>query len=186
MAEDYAATDSRTAEVHAAASSQKAEDATAASNQRAEDPVTADRQKVALNILHTHMGWSTGAGLIPVPLADLAAITAVQLHLLRSLARLYGVAYQKNAAKLVIGGLVTGGGTYLAAGPISSLVKLIPVVGQVTGAVVLPAVAVASTYALGKVFIQHFESGGTFLNLDPDAVRRHYHREYESMHGATH
>ena len=37
----------------------------------------------------------------------------------------------------------------------------------------------ASTYAVGRVFIQHFESGGTFLTLDPDKVKAHYRAEFE-------
>ena len=32
----------------------------------------------------------------------------------------------------------------------------------------------ATTYAVGKVFIQHFESGGTFLNFNPDSVKEYY------------
>ena len=34
----------------------------------------------------------------------------------------------------------------------------------------------ASTYAIGRVFIQDLESGGTFLTLDPAKVER-YNRE---------
>jgi hypothetical protein len=32
---------------------------------------------------------------------------------------------------------------------------------------------------LGKVFIQHFESGGTFLTFDPMTVRAHFARLQE-------
>ncbi|MCI5165392.1 MAG: GTPase, partial [Candidatus Electrothrix sp. GM3_4] len=37
-----------------------------------------------------------------------------------------------------------------------------------------PATAEAVTYAVGKVFHQHFASGGTFLTFDPDKVREYY------------
>jgi hypothetical protein len=37
----------------------------------------------------------------------------------------------------------------------------------------------ASTYALGKVFIQHFESGGTFLDFDPEKVKEHFATLYK-------
>ena len=36
-------------------------------------------------------------------------------------------------------------------------------IGQSTGAITMPVIAGASTYAIYKVFVQHFESGGTFL-----------------------
>ena len=37
----------------------------------------------------------------------------------------------------------------------------------------MPVIAGAA-YAVGKVFIQHFASGGTFLTFDPEKVRAHY------------
>jgi hypothetical protein len=42
-----------------------------------------------------------------------------------------------------------------------------------------PAFASASTYAVGKVFIQHFATGGTFLDFDPDKVKAHFAAEVE-------
>jgi len=38
----------------------------------------------------------------------------------------------------------------------------------------MPVVAGAATYTGGRVFIQHFASGGTFLTLDPDKVTNYY------------
>ncbi len=51
---------------------------------------------------------------------------------------------------------------------------MIPFVGSTLGALSMPVMAGASTYAIGKVFIQHFESGGTFLTFDPKAVKDYY------------
>ena len=59
---------------------------------------------------------------------------------------------------------------------------MFPVVGTFLSTFVEPAAAAASTYALGHVFLQHFESGGTLLNLDPDAMRQHYYEEYRKRH----
>ncbi len=36
----------------------------------------------------------------------------------------------------------------------------------------------ASTYAIYKVFIQHFESGGTFLDLDPSKVKSYFSEQF--------
>ena len=35
------------------------------------------------------------------------------------------------------------------------------------------------TYALGKVFIQHFAAGGTFLSFDPEAVRDYFQTQLQ-------
>ena len=58
------------------------------------------------------------------------------------------------------------------------VLKFVPVVGSLLAAVSAPAFTGASTYALGRVFVLHFESGGTFLTLDPDKVRAHYEAEF--------
>ena len=49
----------------------------------------------------------------------------------------------------------------------------------------MPALAGASTYAVGKVFVQHFESGGTFLNFDPEDVRDYYAEQFEKGKAAA-
>jgi hypothetical protein len=36
-----------------------------------------------------------------------------------------------------------------------------------------------------KVFIQHFESGGTFLDLDPDKVREYFKAQFEEGRTTT-
>ncbi|MCP4106117.1 MAG: hypothetical protein GY749_11350 [Desulfobacteraceae bacterium] len=43
----------------------------------------------------------------------------------------------------------------------------------------MPVAASASTYALGKIFIQHFASGGTFLTFDPEKVKAYYAEMFE-------
>jgi len=48
----------------------------------------------------------------------------------------------------------------------------IPLLGQACAVLTMPVSGGAATYALGMVFIQHFSSGGTFLNFDPDQVKR--------------
>ena len=37
----------------------------------------------------------------------------------------------------------------------------------------------AATYAIGKVFVNHFEGGGTLANFSPEAVKADLKREYE-------
>ena len=47
------------------------------------------------------------------------------------------------------------------------------------GLVAVPGVAAAFTYAVGKVLVQHFASGGTFLDFDPKKVREYFARQFE-------
>ncbi|MNC99258.1 hypothetical protein D3C83_174830 [compost metagenome] len=43
----------------------------------------------------------------------------------------------------------------------------------------MPALAGASTYATGRVFVDHFESGGTFDNFDPETARGDYAQQLD-------
>jgi len=138
----------------------------------------------ASQIVKSYMGWSAGAGLIPLPGADLAAISGVQLKMVHSLSKLYGLPFSRDAAKSVIGALVGGGGAVVLSAPVGSLIKGVPVVGQIAGALTQPALAAATTYALGKVFIQHFETGGNLLNFNANDLRDYYNEQLAAVREA--
>jgi uncharacterized protein (DUF697 family) len=61
---------------------------------------------------------------------------------------------------------------------VASVVKFVPVVGSLAGMITEPAIAAAATYALGKVFIQHFESGGTLLDFNIRTQRHQYEQHF--------
>ena len=119
--------------------------------------------------------WSVGGGMIPLPLVDIAAITVAQLRLVAKISGAYGVPYSDNRAKNLIAPLVTSIGIVpVGAGVVTSLLKWVPVVGTAVGVASMPVVAGATTYAVGKVFISHFEAGGTLLDFDPDKMKAYY------------
>lgn len=111
------------------------------------------------------------AGALPFPWVGLTALTGVQLNMLRHLAGIYGVDFSKEVGKSAIAALV---GSDLSLGVSLGIAKLVPGPTVAVGAVTGGLLGVASTLALGKVFIQHFESGNTFLTFDPEKVRSYY------------
>ncbi|MDM8536541.1 DUF697 domain-containing protein [Desulfobacterales bacterium HSG17] len=125
-------------------------------------------------ILNNYTLASTGLGLIPVPAADIAGLMAVQLSMLKEIADLYKVPFLKEAVKKVLTSLI--GGFFLTNTMpfLASTLKFVPVLGQTIGMATMPAACGASTYATGKVFIRHFESGGTFLTFAPEKVKQYY------------
>lgn len=135
---------------------------------------------VANDIVNNNIALAMGAGLIPLPWVDFAAITAVQLKLGKELAQHYGVDYREDQVKGVVVALI-GAYTSTAAATTagSMLAKTLPGFGSVIGIVTLPIVAGAITYAVGKVFVQHLESGGTFLGLNAPDVQAGFLREVE-------
>ena len=135
----------------------------------------------AMQIANRYMLYTGGAGLIPFPLVDVAAITALQVKMLSDLAKFYGIALAPDRGKALVTALIGGVlPTSLGYGGVGSLLKRIPVIGPIVGVFTVSGFAAASTYAVARVFIQHFESGGTFLDFKPEAVRDHYAREFKS------
>ncbi len=136
----------------------------------------AERQTKVNEIIEAHVGFSLGAALIPFPGVDLLAVSGVQLNMLRSLSKVYGVGFMDALGKNIISAVVSGGVARLGA----SLIKILPGIGTVIGELSMPVLSGASTYALGRVVSNHFQRGGTLDDLDLQAARRGYKTEIES------
>ena len=135
-----------------------------------------DRSKQADNIIRNHVIWSMGAGMIPVLVADIFAVSALQLDMIRQLCKVYDIDFQETQGKAIVTSLTSSTLARVGAG---SLVKLIPGIGSLLGGVTVSGFAGASTYALGEVFKKHFNSGGTILDFDPSRLKKYYQEKFE-------
>lgn len=135
-----------------------------------------ERNKHADTIIRNHVVWAMGAGFIPVLIADIFAVSALQLDMIRQLCKVYDVDFQQTQGKAVVTSLTSSTLARVSAG---SLVKLVPGLGSILGGVTISVFAGASTYALGEVFKKHFESGGTILDFDPARLKKMYQEKFE-------
>jgi len=130
-----------------------------------------ERKMDARRLVERFAFWSGIAGLLPIPVVDLAAIGGLQIQMLRRLSQIYGVPFSANRGKAIIASLV---GTMIPASTglgMASMIKTVPVAGTAIGAITTPAMAVGATYVIGMVFIEHFSRGGTLLDLEPPDYR---------------
>lgn len=135
-----------------------------------------ERTRHADTIIKNHMMWSMGAGLIPVPIADFFAVSAIQLDMVRQLCKLYDVDFKENEMKAVVTALTSSG---LAKAGARAAIKFIPGLGSVIGGVTMAVLSGGSSYALGEVFKKHFETGGTILDFDMDRLKKIYNEKFE-------
>lgn len=136
-----------------------------------------DRAKHADTVVRNHVIWSMGASfLIPIPIADIFAVSALQLDMIRQLCRVYEIDFAETQGKAIITSLTS---STLARAGARSLIKLVPGIGTVIGGVTVSIFNGASTYALGEVFKRHFESGGTILDFDTDRLKKLYREKFE-------
>lgn len=144
-----------------------------------------DRRSRATKVVERFSFWSGVAGLLPIPFVDLAAVAALQIQMLRLISRVYDVPFSENRGKALIAGIA---GTVIPVSTgvgMASVVKGIPIAGTAIGVLATPALAVAATYAIGMVFIQHFASGGTLLDFEPPNYREFISREMQSHLGRS-
>ena len=135
------------------------------------------QNKHAETVIRNHVIWSMGASyVIPLPIADVFAVSALQLDMIRQLCRVYDIDFAETQGKAIVSALTTS--TMARAGA-RSLVKLIPGVGSIVGGITTAAVNGASTYALGEVFKSHFSHGGTFLDFDTERLKKLYYEKFE-------
>jgi uncharacterized protein (DUF697 family) len=129
------------------------------------------RESTASKLVDRFAVWSGVAGLIPVPVVDLLCVGGLQVQMLRRLSQIYGVEFSENRGKALIAALA---GTMIPATSgmgAASAVKTVPILGMLASGFVMPVLSAGATYAIGKAFIQHFESGGTLLDFNPPDYR---------------
>lgn len=137
-----------------------------------------DKDVAAQEIVKRFALYAGGVGLVPLPVFDFAAITLVEIKMLRELAKLYDVPFEEDRAKSIVVSLVgayaaTKGG-YAVGG---SLMKSVPIIGMTLGLAAMPAFGAGVTWFIGRLFIQHFVSGGTFLDFDTAKFRARFSRK---------
>ncbi len=131
-----------------------------------------DHRQKANKIIMRRTLYAAGIGLIPIPIVDAAGILGVQVLMIRDIAKIYEIEFKEQIVKSLITALA---GDAAAVG----LFKFIPGLGSFFGGASVAAVGAATTYALGKVFTQHFSQGGTLLDFDPVMSREFFQKEFE-------
>jgi uncharacterized protein (DUF697 family) len=134
-----------------------------------------DKEEQCEKIIETSVAWSMGAGLLPIPVADLVAVSAVQTDMVRQMSKIYELEFSEAGLKTWISTLSGSLLSKLGA----EAIKLIPGVGQVIGGVTMAVFSGASTYAIGQVFLRHFEEGGNLKDFDTEKFKTYYEEQFE-------
>ena len=134
-----------------------------------------ERSKRADRIIHSHTLWSMGAGMIPVPMFDILAVSAIQVDMLKQLAEAYESDFTENIGKTFVTALT--GGTFARIG--ASFIKAVPGVGTLVGGASMSVLSGASTYAIGQVAKRHYETEGNLVDIDLSSARKSYDEALE-------
>ena len=125
------------------------------------------RHETAAKLVDRFAVWSGVAGLIPLPVVDILAVGGLQLQMLRRVSQLFDVQFSENRGKALIASLAGTMIPVTSGMGAASALKTVPLLGMIASAFVMPVLSAGATYAIGKAFVQHFESGGTLLDFNP-------------------
>ena len=122
------------------------------------DGYAARRRARARSIVERHKTFAAIGGLFPLPIVNVASVTAVILRMVKQLSDLYGVPFERDRTRSLIVGLVGGAvPTGLGTATASTLAFVLPAHALV-GLGVSAISAGALTRGIGLVFVDHFES----------------------------
>lgn len=138
-----------------------------------------DQSQVSSSIIKRHTALAAGAGVVPVPIGDIMALLGIQLNMVKRLCDTYKVEFSKGVGRNAILSLVGTMIPHALRTSAVSLIKAIPGIGSYAGATAMPALNATTTFALGKVFVKHFESGGTLLDFDAPKAREYFKQQVE-------
>lgn len=141
----------------------------------------AEQQKSSQKTVKNYMWFSMGAGLIPIPFLDLAAISGLQLKMIAELCKQHDIPFKEENGKAIIAALLG----YIVPQSLSrsivgSLIKAIPVVGAIGGGLSMSLFTGASTYAIGTIFSRHLASGGNLLDMKAEEMATEVKEEFEN------
>lgn len=108
--------------------------------------------------IRKHAVLAGAVGLVPIPIADIAGVGAVQVRMIQQLAEIHGVALELDVVKELIGTMAGAKLTQVAFQWIASHLKYIPGPGTVAGEIMQGIVSVTITYAMGKATKLYFEN----------------------------
>ena len=151
----------------------------AANDGNAVSPEMSRREQAAKSIKR-YAAASAGFGIIPIPALDMSAIGTSQLLMIRSVAKIYGVVLSKDRVRVIVSSTVGGVAPVLLGGGLSSIFKMIPVVGTVVGAVTLPSIAGLTTLTLGNALADHLDAGGSLDELGLAQLRATFNSEFRA------
>jgi len=137
------------------------------------------RQTEAQNIVKNNIITSMASGLVPIPLFDIISLTNIQFHMVQALAEHYEVPVD-NISRSLITSLISGSLPVISVLGAGSLLKSIPGIGSLAGSGSVSVISGAISYAVGQVFIRHFEQGGTLNDFSPTSARNYFGEQFKA------
>jgi uncharacterized protein (DUF697 family) len=121
--------------------------------------LAARRRALAHKIVSRHKNYAAMGGLVPLPVVNIAGITAINLRMVKQLSDLYQAPFERDRTRSLIVGLIGGAVPTGVGTATSSIMMWIMPGGMLLGLGASALTAGALTRGIGLVFIESFERG---------------------------
>ena len=111
------------------------------------------KRQQSLNIVISSAASAATMAAIPIPFYDAIAIVPIQIAMLAGISTTFGLSFNESFFNSILAGIITGGGTMTKQSIVSGIIKFIPGVGSIAGAVISSSTAFALTFAFGRAYI---------------------------------
>ncbi len=119
--------------------------------------------------------------MIPLPVFALVVVPGFQVKLVKELADMYQTDSRGVRIKSLLAVITGVAVTASASRWVTNLWKAVPGPGLVISTLTSAAISATSTLAIGSLFSDHFETGGTLLSIDKEKMKTRYQEVVHSL-----
>lgn len=131
---------------------------------------TGARHDAAMQLIRRYVVACAAVGIIPIPGVDATILAGIHVKLIKALTEHYGESFSDNAARNVMLAVAAS----LVPATIGSLAtrRLVKLLPPGVGTIAQMGTSGFASYALGRVMMAHFETGGTLDSFDPKNLNK--------------
>jgi uncharacterized protein (DUF697 family) len=121
-----------------------------------------------------------GVGIIPMPVLVIAGVGGIQLKMMSDICAVYQTPFTEQKGRSILLAIVGAAApTAIGLGGLTGLVASIPFVGPFIFPATVPILAGGATWAVGRMLVEHLESGGSFLSFDASETKEMFAQRFE-------
>jgi len=114
-----------------------------------------EKRKMAMKRVKWAGGAAAAVGATPIPIADAAILMPIQAGMIVTVSAAYGMAVDKESSMALLAAVAAPvAATFMGQTLFASILKFIPGLGTLAGAVIGGAVASSITLAIGRVYVE--------------------------------
>jgi len=114
-----------------------------------------EKRKMAMKRVKVASAAAAAAGATPIPIADAAILVPIQAGMIVSVSSAYGMAVDKESSMALMTAVAAPvAATFVGRALFASILKFIPGLGSLAGALIGGSVASSLTFAIGRVYVE--------------------------------